>query len=402
MSKWLRPLRMNAQQNPISSPIKALLSLLIMTVAGLAVFKLTGQTAVTQGRNDYSVLNTGVIAGWHTWCDDNHILAKQLEHRNGVTRNANKQFLYFDVNSPSQATQIDLSMYGDDISGIHPFGLPFCRRNEIIFSAYVQKPVPIGRVYSLLIGQGKSELLAELPYGRDPSQMFSDGPKYMLATRKGKEDSDGQDNHLPLADCSVSFVRPGYKVMCIDGVSHANIATPKTIVDKDYGHLRLRDTEYKLITDLSESTSFEVSRSLGEGLSPDGRYLYLPCEKRKSTRASKYLSVCRYLLDGGKHEWELVFTFNPTIHERALFSTYSLAWSIIPANSGDVYFIPTVSFLIAYGSSGVWKCSATRHDFTRISVADDHTFIRVSPSGNWISAQGPEKTIVLYKERSRS
>lgn len=375
-----------------------------LAVACLIIFKVTSQTAITQGRANYLAANTGVIAGFHTWCDDSHILAKRVERKNGLMLDVKGEFLYFDINSPDQPKIINLSSYGEDIYGIHSVGVPFCRGGEIIFYAYRQKPSPNGRVYSLSLDKDEPELLAQLPYGRDPSQMFQGSARYMLATRKTKGGEAISDRHLNPADCEVAHVSLGYRVTCVDGVGPASKAAPYVVVDEDYDHSLLRSTTYELIADLSKDASFQIASpvSTPKAISPDGKYLYSPCEKRKETIATTMLSICRYLLDGKQNNWELVFTFNPTVYERALFCNYSLAWHIIPTNSGDVYFVPSVTFLIAYGSSGMWKYSADEKEFIKVSEAEEHKFVGVSPGGKRISVQGEDKTIYVYEERVRS
>jgi hypothetical protein len=334
-------------------------------------------------------VDPGISIGSHVWCDEMHIVGKQVIQVDGRPREAQGVFIYLDVTRPAEAVTIDLSSYGQ-IRGVHPSQVPFCHNQELLFYSFPGGPRE--QLYHLFIGGDPPELLADVAYGGDPSQMFTDGALYIIAGAEPSEGGMSSDSHHPIDNCPVTYIKPGYRVVCVDRLNAGNRAMPKAVLDS---WPLLRDPNYKVIANLLDDPVYQIPKFLLTqrfDISPDGAYLYTECQTDSSSRDIRY---CRYRLDGNKNQWEELFLFWPKLHDWNILAGHSPG-IVYATNSGDVFFAPWRHVFIMEGLDIMWRWSAGSHAFSRIPHLDAPTAWSFSPSGKRMSFSDHDYRLALH------
>ena len=273
------------------------------------------------------------------WCDDNHLA--------GSIGPAEKKIIYLDVTKPTAPLMIDLSSLGTPQSNAV---LLSCRGEEIAFLITTPASPPL---YNLKLYRMKPQQTPELVLGMEDNRFaiaaFHSEAKYIVL--RGELSKNGV--YAGPKECKVKYIKQGYRSFCWD--SHGKKYWPLSkfvfsengwsskiwlmgkdgkpvftenpkppFRDKDgkivYGWYELHDINSGSVINLYSSVYLT---QISLQFDPDELYAYLPSRRRsekvflRRANVSKTLvdRICRYRLDGSKHEWEEVFVLEQRGHK---------------------------------------------------------------------------------------
>ncbi len=392
----------------------------------LTVFACVGSATWGQssGRiGDYKVIATGVAlatAGAYRWCDSNRLLLSPIRDAKGRTL---REAVFLDVRTMQQVPAGLTDEQGHKLN----IDLRVCEENKIV--AWLPKATAgsanLGHAF---VGpSGKSgKLVASVKDGG----VISLKGKYIIANTPKILTADG---YRVDRDCA-TYHAAEYKLLCWDTWSrmlwplsqyviaehtwqeHVSVEAsngqrkqaknqePPLIV-KDgkpvYSAYVLRDFDNRVLANLSEGNFSEDKvfsiHGLGFAISPDEKWVYSPCKKPDGFDGGND-GVCRYLLDGKSHQWQLVFSFGIPKKEKTSIGQLDIG------SNDDIYFAMPGAPSTKY--RGIWKYdSATKEikQITRVTFMYEHDERpKVSSEHNRVAFTRPQKGPKLFIVERRS
>ena len=392
-----------------------LLTLLCVVTVGGEAKVIAAQSAYT-ALSPYELIDPGIQANVQSYCwyDDERLifLLGQYSRSSGGMFQSGGLY-YLDIRKPTEHHRIDLSPLSE--SEQKTLNNVYCKDETILFSlgsSSLAHP-DRRRAYSLKLGE-RPELIAEMRGLANPLQSVHLKAKYILGNSRRivqegplKGAFEGHD------DCSVAYVKPGFKVLCWDTWLKAHwplskfviaeyrwedrikvkgedgkkkyVPNPeKSIIPSDgksvYG-LFLRDLNNQVIVNLHDDPTY-----VGFGdikTSADERFAYATCRYRRLEREAANW-VCRYLLDGKKQRWEEVLSLRD--QEVGSFIIHGI--SVSP--NSDIYFLVQE---IGKNISSIWKYSTQAKKISRVTQPPRHRKDEkpeVSPDGTKVAFIRPE------------
>lgn len=365
-------------------------------------------TATTDASSNYDIINTG-IKGGGCWYDDSHFLVEKRVQRQGSDESDFEGLYYLDPAKPKDLRRIDLSpieptlqLRITDVS---------CQQQTILF--YLPSDEPrIRKLYGVKIGS-QPELIAEMREGS-----VSLVGQYVIGKfrRAGAVEAQGlQGTRIYEAhpDCSVKYVKPGLKTLCLDtwmegGWSGSryrvveyrwyetilvsdkngqekrvpNPEPPLKLADGTelkHGYL-LRDLDNRLVQQIKlEQAPYQIYHRHLMKINPQGEYLHATCTKAGDHGAKHYTEggrVCRFKLDGRNSEWEEVFAVQQSPQDP--FGLQDLDVN----EQGDVVVIDRGHRL----NQSIWRYAAGSRKVEIVTRAPlDLGGPLLSPDGRWVS-----------------
>jgi len=377
------------------------ISLLTLIIAGLTGPSTASTLSAAPG---HKLIDPGIKTDVQSFCwyDNERLvfLLRESQPKESVFRG----LYYLDIRKPTEHHRINLAPISE--SDQRPLINVYCQDKTILFSlGSSSKDHPDRRrLYSLEIGK-PSELIAEargLIHARNSVNLEA---KYVIANSRRilmdgpqKGAFDGHD------DCSVAYLKPGFKVLCWDTWLVTNWPLRNFVVagyrwedrinvkgdDGKKKHVPnpepqllktgksfettifLKDFNKKNLVNFKDDNSqyvIAVSAGLGDWfhfqVSPDEKYAYALCKRRddaEAMRYSQFTGVCRYLIDGAVHKWEPVFFLPPRGGKPA-----HVQWPTGGVN-GDIY----VWVMYGRNPAAIWKYSAATKKAEQITQPPAH------------------------------
>jgi hypothetical protein len=306
--------------------------------------------ATSEVSSNYKVINTAIPASSANtcWYDDTRLVLLKGVENLGTPDYRVDGLYYITVSNPRVPVRIDLSPI--DRSLQEKIQRISCQQNTVLF--YVPgSTAELSRLYSLKIGK-MPELISEMRGGAVNLQgQYVTGVfrKHLAASGSLLQGVGRYEAH---DDCAVSYIKPGFKVLCRDNWMEKGWPLPKFLftdyqwqetirvqgpdgkeqwVRNPEPPLRLADrTEVAqgyFLRDLENRIVMQIKMEQGQYkmerlfLKPDpgDQYLYTTCSKHGDSEPAQpfYGRVCRFKLDGVNQRWEEVFNAQQRFNERA-------------------------------------------------------------------------------------
>jgi hypothetical protein len=365
------------------------------------------------GQDQYSIVDTNIVishgANVYRWCGNDHVLVAGVI---GVSSQGPARLL--DVKT---MREVPLALVDDKGRKLLP-DVRTCGEREFIAwragDAAPSNPDPTRDIYKVAMGQ-PGALIASIV---DTAVVSLRGGYLIANTPRRLVDGDYRVEQ----QCS-TYHAPGFEVLCWDTDLRRIFPLARFAVAEytwqeyitaaaENGQRRpvknreppllledgkpvrsaylLRNLRGQILANLSEEGRYRVN-GLFFAFSPDERYVYSPC-KESGEREIELDRVCRYLIDGAKHAWELVFRFNGARDQKASISDIDVG------GNGDVYF--TIPAARSANVRGIWRYEASTGNVHLIARppnggrGDERP--RVSPDGRKVVFGRPAREFTLH------
>jgi hypothetical protein len=342
------------------------------------------------------------------WCDDTRLLG----HRSPGSPNLVEwKLVLLDVKKPSAPAEIDIKNFTQENSALTRAS---CRGEKISFvvSTEISKALHKLKLY-VMKPTSSPELILEIEDGRHSIAGFNDNAKYLILRSEVVQ----KGSRVGTKECKVKYLKPGYRVLCWDSLDRQYWPLEKFVISKnswtskvwligkegkpvfsDNPKPPLLDDSGKVVHgwyelhDLSKQSNLSLHSAryitqIGLTIAPDEKYAYTACGLRSNkifiektkTETTLVDRVCRYPLDGIKHEWEEVFA----IPQRGHKLPPSMAEDLSASRYGDLIFKD-------YRFPGTWLYSAkdsttqriTRDEVISHSISPDGRYIAINPKND--------------------
>ena len=381
---------------------------LVLTLAG----GLLGCVAISHGKSNYEVINTG-IKGGGCWLDDQHFVVEQRVQIRGTLDSELDGLYVLDPAQPKVLKPIDLSPI--EPTQQRQIRDLTCQQETILFDVMAPDQTS-NQLYTLKLGQ-PPVLLAERSKGFLGPRIVNVKNQYVLSFSSILKERGEEYSARPEAaktDCPLSYLRPPYRVVCLRhnrGTKQFwvanNILVTKYLWDETIrigqegaykwvpnpepplrlpegtelkqGYL-LRDLENRIVTQVKiEQPLYQIDR-ITMTINPQGDALYAACFKagdhgiRRLTGGGR---ICRFAVDGVNREWTEVVAVQQSPQD-------PLSLQYLDVNrAGDV-----VALQFRRGARTIWKHTAATHRVDKVRQAPSSADLgspKLSPTGQWVS-----------------